>query len=88
MKCCQSFTLSEISDVAWGLLRMYIETNQSSSNHSSVNFDQDSSSLSEISLSEEGIKTNFLSDSRMFAILQQIEVLVTTNSSSLKRLRP
>lgn len=38
--------------------------------------------------SGEGLKTNFLSDNRMFTMLQQIEGLVTTNASSLKHLRP
>lgn len=89
VKCCQSFTLSEIIDVAWGLLRLYIETNQSSSiNSSTVSPDHSYNSVSEIVSSGDGIKMNFLSDNRMFTILQQIEVLVTANAYSLKHLRP
>ena len=82
VKCCQSFTLSEISDVTWGLLRMSIEANQSSSSSNHSN------SISDMDSSGEEMKLNFLSDNRMFTILQQIEVLITSSSFSMKHIRP
>ena len=97
MQCCSSFTLSEISDIAWGLLRMRIETNQfyrSSCSHLHTMSKADSQACEqELQSGENGDfqtakEMDFLSDNRMYSILQQIETLVKTTPSSLKHLRP
>lgn len=100
MQCCSSFTLSEISDIAWGLLRMRIEANQfyrsSRSQLHTMSRSGSQACEKEFQSGNQGEECDFhamkemdfLSDNRMYSILQQIETLVKTTPSSLKHLRP
>lgn len=73
MMCHNAFSISELSDVVWGLLRLKMCENDA---------DQKQNSLLEV------MHTNLLSDDRIYAIYKRVEDLIMNDDTGLKYLRP
>lgn len=73
MMCRNTFSISELSDVVWGLLRLKMCENDA---------DQKQNSLLEV------MHTNLLSDDRIYAIYKRVEDLIMNDDTGLKYLRP
>lgn len=73
MMCRNAFSISEFSDVVWGLLRLKMCENDA---------DQKQNSLLEV------MHTNLLSDDRIYAIYKRVEDLIMNDDTGLKYLRP
>ena len=73
MMCRNAFSISELSDVVWGLLRLKMCENDA---------DQKQHSLLEVR------HTNLLSDNRIYAIYKRVEDLIMNDDTGLKYLRP
>ena len=71
--CHNAFSISELSDVVWGLLRLKMCENDA---------DQKQNSLLEV------MHTNLLSDDRIYAIYKRVEDLIMNDDTGLKYLRP
>ena len=73
MMCRNAFSISEIRDVVWGLLRLKMCENDA---------DKKQNSLLEV------MHTNLLSDDRIYAIYKRVEDLIMNDDTGLKYLRP
>ena len=73
MMCRNAFSISERSDVVWGLIRLKMCENDA---------DQKQNSLLEV------MHTNLLSDDRIYAIYKRVEDLIMNDDTGLKYLRP